>query len=120
VKILEKKTVFYNTFNTSTYGSSGECHCGIFHYDSVNQWDNDHNNILLNAQNSAKESPELYQFQDNAIEYVNLNERLYVIDCRCKMDNFIFGFLHEEKENILKFYMETRDRICVEALKVGE
>lgn len=67
----EKKIIFNNMFRTGSHGCSGECHCGIFHYDINNRWDEDyHDNTLPMAEKSAKAHPEMYQFQCNTIEYL--------------------------------------------------
>ena len=118
MKTSEKSLVFNRLFKTGSYGCSGECHCGVFHYDNANNWDDDHrDNTLPSAEKAAKEVPGSYQFQTNAIEYVEFNNRLYVIGCKCGMDEFIFGFLLEEKEKILNFYKSTKDRISVEDIQ---
>jgi len=115
MKTTEKKGIFNRLFSTGSHGCSGECHCGIIHYDIANSWDDDHHeNTLPLAEKSAKESPELYQFQDNSIEYLNFNGFLYVLGCRCEMDCFIFNILNEERENIFNFYNNTKDKVELE------
>lgn len=110
----QKNTVFLDLFRTKSYGATGECHCGIMHYDACNQWDDDHNESALpQAMESAKAHPERYQFQDNAIEYLNFNGALFVVGCRCKMDEFVFQFLTEEKQRVLSFYKKTQDVLNV-------
>tara|TARA_R110002096_G_scaffold379758_1_gene573746 strand:+ start:1440 stop:1799 length:360 start_codon:yes stop_codon:yes gene_type:complete len=119
MKTSDKHDLFNQLFTTSTHGCSGECQCGVFHYDTCNEWDEDHRlNTLPSAEASAKEFPDNYQFQENAISYVNINGFLYVIGCKCRFDNFIFEFLTEEKQNILSFYIKTKDEINAE--DVGE
>ena len=92
MKTAEKLSKYIGAFTTNTHGCSGECHCGIFHYDTANSWDDDHHdNTLPLAEISAVASPDLYQFQDNAISYLGFDDRLYVVWCRCGMDDFIFN-----------------------------
>jgi len=114
MKTAEKRAFFNDIFRTGSYGASGECHCGISHFDCTNNWDDDHSeNVLPSAEKNAAERPELYQFQDCAIEFFNFNNRLYVFGCRCGMDDYMFEFLTEEKERVLSFYKQTQDRINV-------
>jgi hypothetical protein len=115
MKTSEKREIFDRLFKTGTHGCSGECACGVMHYDSCNQWDDDHQeNTLPSAEASAKEMPEIYQFQSNAIEYLNFNERLYVLGCKCHMDDIVFELLHEQSEQVLTFYQQTRPRVTVD------
>ena len=110
-----KRSVFNGIFKTGSYGASGECHCGVFHYDTANAWDDDHEeSVLPQAEEAAKTDPARYQFHDSAIEYVDLNGRLYVIGCRCGMDNFMFDFLNEDKQQVLTYYRDSRDELRVE------
>lgn len=115
MKTSEKLSKFVERFTSNTHGSVGECHCGIFHLDVANKWDDDHLEVILpNAKLAAKEFPDRYQFHDTAIDYLNFNGHFYVRGCRCRMDDFMFDFLNEEKENVLKYYMGIKDRINVE------
>lgn len=112
MRTVEKRALFNNIFRTGTQGATGECHCGIIHYDSANFWDDDHaENALPSAEQSALEHPERFQFQANAIEFFNFNDRLYVFGCRCGMDDFVFNFLTEEKQRVLTFYKQTQDKL---------
>lgn len=117
MKTAEKRTVFNGIFRTGSHGSTGECHCGIFHYDCTNHWDDDHaENVLPAAESRAQTNPEQYQFQDNAIEFFDFNGRLYVFGCRCGMDDFMFEFLSEEKQAVINFYLQTKDKLSVSDL----
>lgn len=117
MKTKDKLTVFRGFFNTGTHGCSGECHCGALHYDDGNEWDEDHHERTLpNARKAAEEDPKSYQFHDSAIEYLEFNECLFVIDCKCGMDKFIFGFLNENKSNVLSYYKQTQEPINVNEL----
>ncbi len=108
----EKNAVFEDVFKTGSYGATGECHCGIFHCDISDSWDDEHNDsVIPSIEESAKSDPQRYQLHDSAIEYLDLNGRLYVIGCRCQMDRFIFEFLTEEKQNVLSFYLNTQDKL---------
>lgn len=112
MKSAEKHAVFEDVFKTGSYGATGECHCGIFHCDSSGNWDDDHNDsVVPGVEESAKLDPQHYQLHDSAIEYVNLNNHLYVIGCRCGMDRFMFEFLTEEKQQVLSFYLNTQDKL---------
>jgi hypothetical protein len=117
MKTSEKRGVFDSLFRTGSHGCSGDCHCGVTHYDNGNYWDDDHlENTLPQAELAEKAHPKLYQFQPNAIEYVDFNGFLYVFGCKCKMDDFIFGFLSEEKEKVINFYKHTKDRVSVDEI----
>lgn len=110
MKTIEKRVIFNNIFRTGTHGATGECYCGIHHLDCANHWDDDHaETVLPSAEKAAQEHPERYQFQDNAIEFFDFNQRLYVFGCRCAMDDFVFEFLIEEKQRVLNFYRKTQD-----------
>ncbi len=110
----EKKIVFHGLFRTGSHGACGECHCGIFHFDVSNEWDDDHqNNVLPEAEKNALEHPEMYQFNDHSIEFFDFNGRLYVHGCRCGMDVFIFELLTEDKQNVLSFYKGIQDKLSV-------
>jgi len=110
-----KLSIFRSLFSTKTYGCSGECHCGIFHYDIANDWDDDyHQNTLPAVQERAKDSPEGYQFHDAAIERLEFDGYLYVIGCRCGMDDFIFRFFNESKSQILNYFVKTKDEVSVD------
>jgi hypothetical protein len=115
MKTAVKHTTFTNIFSTNTHGCSAECHCGVFHYDTCNQWDEDyHKKELPSAETSAVTNPKLFQFQDNAIEYLEFDGRQYVIGCRCGMTEFMFGFINEDKDKVLKYLIATKDTISVE------
>tara|TARA_B100001063_G_scaffold28261_1_gene21634 strand:- start:462 stop:815 length:354 start_codon:yes stop_codon:yes gene_type:complete len=114
MKTATKQSIFRKIFSTGSYGCSGECACGVHHYDSGNHWDDDHKNTLANAEQWAKEQPELVQFHTEAVEYLNFNDKLYVIDCKCKMDALIFDMLNEQKDWVLRYYLETKDAVSVE------
>jgi hypothetical protein len=119
MKRKEKLAHFLAQFSTRTEGAVGECACGIFHYDTGNHWDVDHEeNVLPQAIASEKTHPELYQFHDTAIGYVEFNDSLYVVGCRCKKDVEMFTFFEEEKVKILSFYKETQDVISVDDVQV--
>lgn len=108
----KKQSVFTDVFKTGSYGATGECHCGIFHCDTSDSWDDDHSDsVIPAAEESAKSDPQRYQFHDSAIEYVDFNRHLYVVGCRCGMDNFMFEFLTEEKQQVLSFYLNTQDKL---------
>ena len=114
MKTETKKGIFRKIFSTGSFGCSGECACGVHHYDSSNHWDDDHENTLANAEEWAKSDPDQVQFHTEAVEYLNFNDNLYVIDCRCKMDEFIFTMLNEQKDSVLRYYLETKDAVAVE------
>ena len=115
MKTEVKREKFRALFTTNTHGCSGECHCGISHYDIANHWDSDHHdNTLPRVQKAAIESPELYQFQDNAIAYLDFNGFLYVVGCRCGIDNLFFDMLNEDRENVLNYYKQTQDKISLD------
>jgi hypothetical protein len=121
MRTAEKRAVFEKIFRTGTHGSTGECHCGVHHYDSANHWDNDHaEHVLPTAQANAAKHPECFQLHDHAIEYVDFSGRLYVIDCKCGMDNFIFELLVEDQQRILSFYKQTQDHIKLSDLNITE
>lgn len=114
MKTAIKKSRFIRAFSTNSFGCSAECHCGVIHYDTANEWDEDHHeNTLPNAEKLAEESPEHFQFHDTAIEYLDFNGRRYVIDCKCGMTNFIFEFLNEDKESILTYYKNTQEQVTL-------
>ena len=71
------------------------------------------------AQERAKESPHMYQFNEHAIEYFDFNGRLYVHGCRCGMDVFIFDFLTEEKQRVLSYYKQTQDELNASDINQG-
>ncbi len=115
VRTASKKDVFREVFGTRSYGCSGECACGVMHYDTANEWDDDHHNETLpRVREWAKEKPENYQFHDAAIKYVELSGFLYVIGCRCKQDELLFSVLNEQKQAVLSYYKQTKDEISVE------
>jgi hypothetical protein len=114
MRTVTKKSVFRKIFSTGSYGCSGTCACGVHHYDSGNDWDNDHKDTLANAKEWAKEHPEDVQFHTEAIEYLNFTDNLYVIDCRCGMDKLIFKLLNDQKDNVLHYYLQTKDAVAVE------
>lgn len=117
MKTDNKWRFFNDTFSSGSRGCSGECHCGIMHYDSANQWDIEyHQNMLPQALEAAEASPERFQFHESSIEYLNFNDRLYVAGCRCGMDHFVFTLLNEEKQSILKYYISTKDELSPEGL----
>lgn len=110
-----KQSEFNKIFTTGSHGATGHCHCGVIHYDTANKWDDDHHDVILpSAELAAKSEPESFQFHDTAISYVDFNGHLYVIGCKCGMDDFIFNFLKEDKEKILFYYRKTKDRIEAE------
>lgn len=110
-----KKDAFIQQFSTNTQGCTGECYCGVLHYDAANFWDEDYQeNQLPMARKSAESSPEDFQFQDNAIEYFEFNGRLYVAGCKCGMDKFVFGLFNEQKEEILAYFIDTKDKLTPE------
>lgn len=118
MKTAEKRNIFNKIFQTRSYGSSGECHCGVMHYDATNSWDEDHHeNVLPEAERNAKINPNSYQLHDSAVEFFNFNGRLYVFGCQCRMDDFMFEFFNEEKQNVLSYYKKTQDEISVNDLK---
>lgn len=110
-----KRDIFRSLFSTGTFGCAATCHCGVHHFDNGNQWDDEHmNETLPNAETWAKQNPKQVQFHGEAIEYLNFNGHLYVIDCHCKMDEFIFSFLNESKDSVLSYYLKTKDAVSVE------
>ena len=115
MKTKIKQHKFWGLFTTNTHGCSGECHCGILHYDTANEWDDDHkDNTLPRVLEAEKEHPELYQLHDTAIAYLDFNGMLYVIGCRCETDELIFSVLNEDKESVLNYYKQTEDKISLD------
>lgn len=115
MRTASKKSVFREVFGTRSYGCSGECACGVMHYDTAGEWDEEHRNETLpRAREWAKEKPESFQFHDTAIEYVELTGFLYVIGCKCKQDGLLFSVLNEQKQAVLSYYKQTKDEISVE------
>ena len=114
MKTTTKQSIFRKIFSTGSYGCSGECACGVHHYDSGNYWDDDHKDTLANAEQWAKEHPEDVQFHSEAIAYLNFNDNLYVIDCRCGMDKLIFNVLNDQKDSVLRYYLQTKDSVSID------
>lgn len=110
----QKRSAFNRLFSTQSFGATGECHCGISHCDIAGNWDCDHseNTVPVFIEMETKE-PTKYQCHDSAIEYCDFNGHLYVVGCQCKMDEFMFNFLAEEKQRILRFYLNTKDQLEV-------
>lgn len=107
----DKWNKFIDTFYTGTHGASGECSCGVFHYDTANTWDDDHHEYLEKLEKENDWS--MRQLHDSAICFIDIAGSLYVVGCRCGMDKLLFEFLHDQKDQVLTFYVKTKDKIDI-------
>lgn len=106
MRTSEKKYLFLNRFKTGSHAASAECHCGILNYDVSNKWDEDHQETIKNL----KDGP-LINLQNNAIEYININDHLFVIGCKCNTDNLLFSMLNEHRDQVIMWIKDTQEKI---------
>lgn len=104
MRTKDKKFLFLRRFGTGSQGAFGDCACGVTNYDTANKWDDDHETHLKTLTESER-----IHFQDNSIEFIDVDGALFVIGCKCKTDETLFSLLSEHRDQVIEWLKDTQD-----------
>jgi hypothetical protein len=94
---------FFSSFSTNTHGSTGECQCGAFCFDSNEQWDDDHTERLPEWLALSEAEPKKWVAIDGAVKKIDFGGKEYVVDCSCGQVQRIKNALDESAAEIAKY-----------------
>lgn len=102
-QIAQSERHFQECFGGSSHGSTGECSCGAFCFDSNDQWDEDHAEQFERWNKQQAENPTTCVGIDGAVQKIEFGGRGFVIGCQCEQDKKIKQALDFSAEELAKY-----------------
>jgi len=106
---------FLEAFSTQCAGPFGECACGLIWYDTFNEYDEDHNDIVkanLNNRNTRLSV-------NGLVSYYKVGGEQYVMGCECNAGYKYEQFILKYEEQIAEYLRQRRLKLLDQAKKIS-